>query len=31
VALDIMARSIPGCTRVDNQTVPKSVLRGRCA
>lgn len=27
-ALDIMARSIPGCTSVDNQTVPKSVLRG---
>jgi CBS domain-containing protein len=30
-ALEIMARSIPGCVGVDNQTIPKTLLRGRWA
>jgi CBS domain-containing protein len=30
-ALQIMARSIPGCVGVDNHTFPKSALRGRWA
>ncbi len=30
-AITIMARSIPGCVDVNNQTVPKTALRGRWA
>jgi CBS-domain-containing membrane protein len=29
--LEIMARTIPGCTGVDNHTFPRSALRGRWA
>jgi osmotically-inducible protein OsmY len=28
-ALEIMARTIPGCTGVENHTFPKTALRGR--
>jgi CBS-domain-containing membrane protein len=30
-ALDVMARSIPGCTGVENHTFPRTALRGRWA